>query len=59
MRYIEKDGIRWVRCNWCESEFWEDNIINRYSEDPEAEELCPVCGKGGYLMDIEAEEEEE
>ena len=43
-----------VRCNYCESEFYEDYIITN-SED--GQEICPVYKEEGCLMDIENEEE--
>jgi hypothetical protein len=46
------DRDRRVKCNWCESVFYEDYI--RVDED---EEQCPVCGEKGYLMDIPEREE--
>lgn len=41
-----------VQCNWCESQFNERNIV---VEDDK--EFCPICGKCGFLMDIESEED--
>jgi hypothetical protein len=46
-RYGKHGEDRIVRCNWCESVFYEDHI--HLKED---EEYCPVCGKTGYLMDM-------
>jgi hypothetical protein len=46
-----KDEYRRVQCNWCNSVFYEDYIVE------EDEDACPVCGEKGYLMDIQPEEE--
>ena len=45
-----------IRCNNCGSEFDEDRIVHDES-DPyycsiNETEFCPVCGKGGCLMDL-------
>jgi rubrerythrin len=47
------DGDRRVKCNWCESVFYEDYV--RVDKD---EEQCPVCGEKGYLMDMPEQEKD-
>ena len=46
------DEVTRVKCNWCESIFDEDRI--KFEAETE-EEICPVCGKVGCLMDITGE----
>jgi len=46
-----------IRCNHCMAVFDEEDIVI----DPTAEtasemEHCPVCGRTGALMDLEADE---
>ena len=41
-----------VRCNWCGNEFNEDEIILIDDIDNGEVEACPVCGRSGYLMDL-------
>jgi len=40
-----------VKCNWCESIFNEDYIIEK-----DHEEMCPCCKKVGYLADVKETE---
>jgi NAD-dependent SIR2 family protein deacetylase len=48
-----KDEYRRVQCNWCNSVFYEDYIV----EEEDEKEACPLCGKNGYLMDIQPEDD--
>lgn len=51
INYME-DTMR-VRCNQCMSEFDEEYI--ELSKDKDyffEEEICPICKKGGCLMDM-------
>ena len=38
-----------VRCNMCEEEFDEKEIVYDGNQDAE---YCPRCEKAGYLMDL-------
>ena len=42
------DTCEIVRCNHCMAVFEEEEII-----DQDGEEVCPHCGKGDGLMDME------
>lgn len=43
-----------VRCNWCESEFYE-KYLRLEDVGNSVIEHCPVCGESGYIMDLEEE----
>jgi hypothetical protein len=42
-----------VRCNNCESIYYEDFLIAHQNGD---DEICPVCNKIGCIMDLPQEE---
>lgn len=44
-----------VRCNMCMNVFDEEDIITDLDTD---KEQCPSCGKKGYLMDLENEQQD-
>ena len=50
---------RKVRCNWCEWEGSENNLIIRPDNAYYEVEVCPVCDRPDCLMDIGYIDEEE
>jgi len=38
-----------IKCNYCDSEFYEDKVLY---DDEKNKEYCPVCKIVGCLMDI-------
>lgn len=42
----------WCRCNMCMEEFSEEAIDTVLDKDDDIIELCPFCGRNGYIMDL-------
>lgn len=41
-----------IKCNWCESEFFENRLIKIETLGGDYSEKCPVCGHDDCLQDI-------